>query len=283
MNFISLEIPNIYNGMIYSTNASILVRKHNTNELSYYIENDDDTLELVYRERSSCDGIISGTIVKPYTWEYENPYIILGSKDRNYEDPRIWLFNKKPYISFSQYPNILFSEYNNEIKKMELCIHLTMNNNNEVEKNWGFFEHEGVLCMVYYPNPLIIYEFDYEFNIINKSQELCDVLDTCIHGGSPPVYHPIEKIYYMFVHKSIVEYNYNIWCIAFTKIDNKWKIKGYTEERLNKGNPRLISFVAGAVYDKQKESWILSGGYRDEEIGIWTIEHIYLKSKMIWL
>ena len=67
MNFISLEIPNIYNGMIYSTNASILVRKHNTNELSYYIENDDDTLEVVYRERNGCDGVLCGTIMKPYT------------------------------------------------------------------------------------------------------------------------------------------------------------------------------------------------------------------------
>ena len=113
---------------------------------------------------------------------------------------------------------------------------------------------------------------------------MCNPLGIGICGGSPPVLHPSEKIYYIFVHKTIIQYNYNIWCVAFTKInDKKWKIKGFTQERVNDNDITQISFAEGAVYDKQKESWIISGGYNDHVLGFWTISHEDLKSRMTWL
>jgi len=286
MNFTECALPTIYEGMIYTINAGILVRKHNTDELSYYIENEDDTLEVVYREKNGCDGIISGTVMKPYSWEYETQYTIIVGEEKKYEDPRLWLFNNKAHISFTYYPIILFSEYDNESKTINEFIQLPIGRNHKdgLEKNWGFFTHDEKLCMVYYPNPLIILEFDSLMNIINVSEEMCNPLGAGICGGSPPVLHPTEKIYYIFVHKTIIKNNYNIWCVAFTKVDsNKWLIKGFTEERLNTNDITQISFAEGAVYDKRKESWIVSGGYRDQVIGFWTISHEDLKSRMTWL
>lgn len=237
MDLKNVTVPIIHEGLTNAFNAGILVRKYNTDELSYYIENDDDTLEVVYRECKNTNTLLSvlcGTVIKPYTWEFEKVYPVL-TEEKNYHDPRIWLFQNKPRISFGYYPIILFGEYNNKDKKIESIIHLPIGKNfmNGLEKNWGFFEHDGRLCMVYYPQPLVIFEFDIKDNTIqiaNISQNLCEELGIGVCGGSPPVLHPTENIYYIFVHKTIIQNNYNIWCIAFTKINNKeWRIKGFTK------------------------------------------------------
>jgi len=288
MEFKELQLPTLYDGFIYTINAAVLVRKHNTNELSYYIENEDDTLEVVYRERSICDGVLSGTVIKPYTWEYEQPYLVLGNDEKNFQDPRIWLYKNKPYISFTYYPVVLFGEYNIIDKKLSSIIHLPIGRNfmGGLEKNWGFFEHDGKLCMVYYPSPLVILEMDADnnFSIVNMSEQFCEELGVGVCGGSPPVLHPTENIFYIFVHKTIIKNNYNIWCVAFTKVTpTKWAIKGFTKERLNNNDITQISFAEGAVYDKIKDSWIVSGGYRDQALGFWTISHEDLKSRMTWL
>jgi len=288
MNFEEIKLEPLYTGFKHCLNATILVRKNNTDNLSYYLENDDDMLEVVYRERSGCDGVLSGCTMKPYTWNNTPRYHVLVGEDLKFEDPRLWLYGSKKYISFSYYPMILFGEYN---KNVSSIVHLPIGRNfsNGLEKNWGFFEHEGRLCMVYYPSPLIIIEMimnDKDFQIVNISESMCEELGVGICGGSPPVLYPYgdEKIYYIFVHKTIIQNNYNIWCVAFTETSQgKWKIKGFTKERLNSGDPGQISFVNGAIYDKQKNQWLLSGGYRDQVIGFWSISHAELASKMSWL
>jgi len=110
MDFKNVTVPIIHEGLTNAFNAAILVRKHNTDELSYYIENDDDTLEVVYRECKYTNTLLSvlcGTVIKPYTWEFEKVYSVFTEK-KNYHDPRIWLFQNKPHISFGYYPIILF-------------------------------------------------------------------------------------------------------------------------------------------------------------------------------
>lgn len=289
MNFTELKLPTLHKDMIYTINAAILVRKHNTNTLSYYLENNDDTLEVVYRERNACDGVLSGTVMKAYTWEFTPPYEVLSDEQKNFQDPRLWLYKNEPYISFTHYPIILFGKYNIDFKKLESVIHLPIGRNfmDGLEKNWGFFEHDSKLCMVYYPSPLIIIEMDLlnnAFQILNISQEYCKELGVGVCGGSPPVLHPTENVYYIFVHKTIIQHNYNIWCIAFVKNElNKWVIKGFSEHRLNNNDINQISFSEGAIYDKMKKQWLISGGYRDQALGFWIISHEDLKSRMTWL
>lgn len=288
MKFETLSIKPMHDDMTITINAGILVRKHNTDELSYYLENDDDMLEVVYREKKLCDGVLSGCIMKPYTWAYETTYPVLFGDEKKFEDPRLWLYKNKSHISFTYYPLVLFGEYSMN-KTIDKIIHLPIGNNTTsgLEKNWGFFEHEGRLCMVYYPSPLVIIEMENNIdnlNIVNISETICPQLGIGVCGGSPPILHPHEKIYYIFVHKTIIKDNYNIWCIAFTKTnDNKWNIKGFTKERLNDGNPSVISYVNGSIYDKQKDQWILSGGHNDQVLAFWILPHDELTSKMTWL
>lgn len=286
-NIVNIEL--IYEGTDRAMNAGILVRKHNTNELSYYIENDDDTLETVYREYAGMHSVICGTIIEPYTWKYSKPFEVLTGYHHNFHDPRIWLYNNKPHISFGYYPMVLFGEYDVERKKINSCVHLPIGKNhpNGLEKNWGFFEHDNLLSIVYYPQPLIIVQYNFNTignNLVNVSESVCNELGIGVCGGSPPVLHPTENIYYMFVHKTIIKNNYNIWCVAFTKINDKdWRVKGFTKERINGGNEAEISYAEGAVYDKRNNSWIISGGYRDINLAFWTISHEELTSKMTWV
>jgi hypothetical protein len=259
-------------------NASILVRQNDTDNLSYILNNENDTLEVVFRIANYTDGNIYGCKMKPYTFEHGEVYPIVVTDTIDNEDPRIWLYQGKPYISFTKgVCAIAFGEYDVKgSKKLKDIKFLDYDNNNKGKKhkNWGFFEHNNNLCVVIKPSPLTIKERE-ETYVERGLEEY--------NGGSSPVLHPTEKENYIFVHKP--NRDYNIWCICFKKEEEtkKWKIKGYTKEELNKNPKGDICFVSGAVYDKTKSQWILSGGYNDKYIGFWILKHDYLLSKMTYL
>lgn len=266
-------------------NASILVRKKGTNQLSTFLDHEDDTLEVAFRERIGADGTIYGCEMKPYTWTYSTVYPILVSSDRKFEDPRFWLFQGKPFLSFSHYPSLLFGNYclyKKEVSNV-VCLPLAGNGQGSLQKNWGFFEHQGKLCVVFFPSPLIVFEIQYESsNTLQLSHfsQFQWANQTEFRGGSPPVYLEDEKLYYIFVHKTC---DYNIWAIAFAKDDDgTWRVKQYTKERLNteKNEEDEIHFVSGAIFDRRTQQWILSGGIRDHHCCFWTLPHSELRSKM---
>ena len=156
------------------------------------------------------------------------------------------------------------------------------NNNGKNHKNWGFFQHNNNLCIIIKPSPFTIIESDLSY-VIKNSQTITFDKEVDFNGGSPPVLHPTENIYYIFVHKP--NRSYNIWCMCFYKNDdtNQWVIKGYTKEQLNSNPNNDICFVSGAIYDNIKSQWILSGGFNDKFIGFWILKHDYLLSKMTYL
>ena len=58
MDYTEVIIPTQTTEGGWCFNASFLVRKKGTNKLSYYIESEDDTLEVAFRERIGTDGLI---------------------------------------------------------------------------------------------------------------------------------------------------------------------------------------------------------------------------------
>jgi hypothetical protein len=266
-------------------NASVLVRKKGTNQLSTFLEDDDDTLEVTFRERIGADGLIYGCEMKPYTWTYSKIYPVIVSSDRKFEDPRLWLFQGKPHMSFSHYPSLLFSSYCIYKKEVSdiICLPIAGNGQGSLQKNWGFFEHQGKLCIVFLPSPLIVFEVTYtapQQIELSQVSEFQWAAQTQFRGGSSPVYIEEEDLYYIFIHKTC---DYNIWAIAFRKDqDGKWRVKQYTKERLNtvKNQEDEIHFVSGAIFDKRKQQWILTGGIGDFHCCFWRLPHSELRSKM---
>lgn len=285
MDYIEVIIPTQMPDSLSCFNASFLVRKKGTNKLSYYIESEEDTLEVAFREGIGTDGLIYGCEMIPYTWTYSEIYPIVINAERTYEDPRLWLYNSKAYMTFTKYPSLLFGEYSIYEKKLKNMITLPIAGNGQgsLQKNWGFFETNGHIAFVFLPSPLIIAEIELTtnaFNILNFSEDKW-LGETEFRGGSSPVLNPLDGLYYIFVHRTC---NYNIWAICFQKEnDGKWKVKGYTKEQLNKPAGNLIHFVSSAIYDKLKNQWILSGGIADHHVGIWLLPHDELNKKMTWI
>lgn len=285
MEYTEVIIPTQTPEGVWCFNASFLVRKKGTNKLSYYIESEDDTLEVAFRERIGTDGLIYGCEMIPYTWTYSEIYPIVVNPERTFEDPRFWLFNSKSHMTFSKYPSLLFGEYSVYEKKLKNIITLPFAGNGQgaLQKNWGFFETNGHIAFVFLPSPLIIAEIELTTNTVNMINLSEDkwLDETEFRGGSSPVLNPLNGLYYIFVHKTC---NYNIWAICFQKdTDGKWKVKGYTKEQLNKPAGELIHFVSSAIYDTLKHQWILSGGICDKHVGIWLLPHDELQKKMTWI
>ncbi len=77
---------------------------------------------------------------------------------------------------------------------------------------------------------------------------------------------------------------YDIWAIAFKKDeDGCWRVKSYTPHKINtiKQSENEIHYVSGAVYDRKREQWILSGGIRDQYVSFWTLPHQELLTNMV--
>lgn len=282
---IQLNIPQFSPDDSRHTNASILVRKKDTNSLSTYLTHEDDTLEAVFREKfeefKGYNGIVLRTTVRPYTWEHTEVCSVFDDGRRQSEDPRLWIYKEKNYVSMTHDGSIVFAEYDIENKKLlDLNMVLFGRNGGEgLEKNWGFFEDKTTerLCILYCPSPLVIVEIE-NGNLIKHQVNQWTNIE--FRGGSPPILHQHENVYYTFLHKLC---EYKIWCVSFYKNDEgEWKVKGYTEEALDRNdkNTHPIHFVSGAVYDTMKDRWILSGGFGDISVAFWTILHSDLLKKM---
>lgn len=232
------------------------------------------------------DGAIFGCEMEPYTWKYSDVYPVILNDKRNVEDPRLWLYKSNAYINFNIYPTLHFSPYSVYKKEVSRIMTIPFQGNGEgtLQKNWGFFEYDSAISFIYLPCPLIVLELDItsdSMNLKNLTQDHWNG-DSNYRGGSSPVLNPDDGLYYIFVHKTC---NYNIWAICFQKdqSDKKWKVKGHTVNQLNKAAGDLIHFVSSAVYDTIKKQWILSGGIRDANIGMWCISHSELREKITWI
>jgi hypothetical protein len=269
---------------VWCFNGSMLVR-HSDGHFSNYLESDTEQLEVVFRERIGTDGNIYACRMKPYTWEVSDIRPLFSTPQRIHEDPRIWLYRGQPHLSFTHdHKTLVFSRYIPESNLIPDWFVLPIGGNGSSpmpQKNWGFFQHDNNLGIVYCPGShFTLIELKMEGNALGLAGVSNEPWTSEeFRGGSPPVFW--NGLYYIFVHKMG---NYNIWAIAFGKDeDGKWRVKSYTPERLNteKGYEEEIHFVSGALFDKQRKQWILTGGIRDHHIAIWTLSHEDLLRKMV--
>jgi hypothetical protein len=291
---IEISLPRYQSDSARCFNASALIR-HPDGSLNTYIESNEDILEIAYRQSTGCNGDLIGCRMKPYSWDLSDVYPILVTPSHEFEDPRLWMFNGQAYLSCTQgYGKIVFAPFHcNELNPSSL-ITLFPNINggpgSVVQKNWGFFQHKHLLCIVYIPGndfqvaelckiptlPTEKEEFQHVFISMQKewTQEQ-------FRGGSSPVYIESENRFYIFCHKMC---DYNVWAISFWKDSHgRWTIAHYTPEQLNTqadGN-KEIHFVSGAIFDKLKQQWILTGGVKDKNMGIWILSHEELLRKMV--
>lgn len=289
---IEIHLPAYKSDSARCFNASILVR-HPDGSLTNYIESTDDIFELAYRQSTGCNGDLVGCRMKPYSWEVSDVYPILFTPKHEFEDPRLWLYEGKSYISCTQgYGKVVFARFNfEEINPDSLVTLFPEVNGNPgtlVQKNWGFFHHRELLCFIFVPgvdfqvaelrrNPIVNPDNEDFQSVFVSTQK--NWTTEHYRGGSSPVYIESEKRFYIFCHKMC---KYNVWAISFYKDSHgKWMVLQHTPTHLNTQPNNEIHFVSGAVFDKLNNQWILTGGVRDTLMGIWIIPHDELLRKMV--
>ena len=137
-----------------------------------------------------------------------------------------------------------------------------------LEKNWQFFEHGGVLHVVYSTQPFCVYRAtDWMQRSIEKvscSQwhHNADLVD--LRGSTPPV--RVGDIFFMFAHSP----TYEVYAISFYA--ERLEISAVSKVQLLKLKPKR-PFVCGALYVAEDRAWFLSMGVDDSSIAVYRLEH----------
>ena len=137
-----------------------------------------------------------------------------------------------------------------------------------LEKNWQFFEHSGVLHVVYSTQPFCVYRIT-DLSQRNAEKVACtrwhhNAGITDLRGSTPPV--RVGASCFMFAHSP----TYDLHAIAFSA--ESLEITAVSKVPLLQLQPQR-PFVCGAVYVADSRAWFLSMGVDDVSIAVYRLEH----------
>ena len=213
------------------------------------------------------------------------------------EDPRVMCLNDKLFLTYRKIINPIVRKYLKQIIRIEGIFLDTnfkkigddiilkkLNEKNIKQKNWTFFEKNGLIYIVYNIMPL-------EILIWNPVSDLLESFDTVplilrhwkhpkypnmvLRGGCPPI--EVDGLLYLFVHST----DYMMFCFTLDPIN--FDILHITLKELipNRGNKQDIHFPCGVIYDENETMFYISLGIDDSNLGIFSISKKELDLQMI--
>jgi len=225
----------------------------------------------------------------------ENNIIIFN--DMMNEDPRVLCLKDKLFISYSRIINPIakrFIKLSIKIEGMFLYKNFLKNDNNILtfpklnenklkQKNWTFFEQNGLVFILYNIMPLEIYILNLASDLLKKSEIIPLIFrewkhpkyqDVILRGGSQPI--EVDGILYVFVHST----DYKMFAITIDPI-NFDILQVTIKELINKDNKSEIYFPCGVIYDEKEKLFHVSLGVNDSNLGIFSIYKKELDLQMI--
>ena len=137
-----------------------------------------------------------------------------------------------------------------------------------LEKNWQFFEHGGMLHVVYSTQPFCVYRTtnwtQRSIEKVSCSRWYHNAKFVDLRGSTPPV--RVGDIYFMFAHSP----TYEVYTIAF--LAERFEILAVSKVPLLQLQPKR-AFVCGAVYVAADRTWFLSMGIDDFSIAVYKLDH----------
>ena len=209
------------------------------------------------------------------------------------EDPRFFIYQNRLWMAYSAtkalevitWPHHIYSE-RQAVSMLDKHLQLrgdifpTLGFNSQFqttglkwEKNWGFFERQGRLHVLYTITPnFTIYSFEKsDVTLSHPTLEvsyLASTIDeTILRGGSAPVL--VGGTWHCFVHSAEA---YQIYLVTFQ--DLTLAMTHIVKLPLNMGT----LFPSGALFDMQRDAWIISAGWQDMQILIFHVQHSLLQS-----
>jgi predicted GH43/DUF377 family glycosyl hydrolase len=262
----------------------------------------DLEIYCVYRSTHVRFGTLKSTIhftpINLETFEGDiNKNKIIFENSEN-EDPRVLCINNKLFVSYSRIITPMIRKYikqffikiegtffDTNFEKIDKLINFEkLNSLNITQKNWTFFEQNGLIYILYNVMPLQIYIWNPIYDLLESLDIIPLIFRTWKHpkytnlvlrGGCQPI--KIDDIFYVFAHST----DYAMYC--FTLDSSNFDILKITLEELihNKGNKQDIHFPCGVIYDEVKKIFHVSLGINDSNLAIFTISKDDLDNKMI--
>jgi len=299
----------------YCFNGSIFVKYKIKNEANKYIEvfshkipsdkkYKDLQIHCVYRSTHIRFGSLQSNLhftpinLESYEGSIEDNKILFENSGN--EDPRVLCLNDKLFVSYSRIINPIVQKY---IKQLFIKIEGTFINNNfkkdniktmtfdklncqaVKQKNWTFFEQNGLIYIVYNVMPLEIFIWNPITDLLESSLDILPLVSRnwehpkypklILRGGCQPI--NVDGIYYIFVHST----DYAMYCFTLDPI-NFDTLKITLEEIIpNRGNKLDIHFPCGVIYDENKKLFHVSLGVNDTNLAIFNISKDDLDNKMV--
>lgn len=306
----SLQIINI-NSLVGNCcfNGSLFV-KHNNKYFSQYILKNDIDFQIycVYRSTPTKEDYLNSSLritplnINTMICDISNNITLF--ENMSHEDPRVMCLYDKLFISYSKIIVTLNHRYryrnNNSLsikmqgsfldlnfKEENIITFDNLNNKSSKQKNWTFFVHHELVHILYNIMPLQIFIWNNKNDLIKCDNVLPIISREWVHplysniilrGGCPPI--RIDNIYYVFVHSvdykifclTLDDINFDILQVTKTELlNNKEKEKDEISNNSEIKIDSIIYFPCGVIFDFNNDTFYVSLGVDDINLGILTI------------
>lgn len=282
-------------------NGSIFI-KHNDIFQNYIPKNENIEMYIVYRTTPSREQNLNSSIniisLNSNTFKPNIKDNFKIFENISNEDPRVICLKDTLLISYNKVINqkikYIYSGYKKYVNRLNIQVEgiLISNNNFEknnfitfkelnkksiTQKNWTFFEQNDFTLILYNIMPLEIYICNLKnteniLPIINKEWKHPLDEKLILRGGCPPI--KVNNLYYVFVHSR----DYKIYCLILDPYT--FNILKVSKKEILPNN-KEIHFPCGVIYNENNESFYISLGINDVNLGIFTINIHELDKEMI--
>lgn len=219
-------------------------------------------------------------------------------RDQHFEDPRIAVISGQPWLSYCTFQVLPGQRWsgahqqvailNEEWQPSAVWSPVYGHNSGSLytgtgnEKNWTWFEHDGVAHLVYHLDPMTVVRWngDQVVEEYNENGPCTGWQWGNIRGGSNPV--RIGDEYLLFYHSSTawtpIKRRYHMGALCFeakppfkiTRMTKKPLLSGSQDDPWTEGLP-LVVFPCGAIYSRGK--WVVTLGVNDYCTAMMEIPH----------
>lgn len=286
-------------------NGSIFVKDCVTGQYSFHYKSDQDKVYCVYRStpsRAQCfHSSTHITTLNIKEASADPDYNIRLFYDIPKEDPRVFCAGNKLMITYSHVLNHLSYRHRsirikgrifeslelptNVSKNTDSEIDFNLNDKQRMQKNWTFFQLNGINHILYNIMPL-------EVSLWDASEDLSMHTSICVPIAKRDWQHPfktnlklrgscpvveVDGELYVFVHST----DYEVYCIVLDR--DFFNVVRVTRDPVipNRGNKQDIHFPCGAIFDVRRQVFVLSLGVDDIKLALFEIEKRTLDDMMV--
>lgn len=276
------NFKNFYNPSIvkHNDNFYINIRTSNysmsiiNNNLCYKVYNNNDVVDINKENPVVTKNIICSMNDNSYLLDNFS-FLDFSNFDlfkydftvKGIEDIRLLSYNGDIYfvgnsreVANNNSPKMLLGKYSTKKNKVENLVVLHNYEDNQCQKNWSPFMHEGKLLLFYSFAPLTILEPNLETGECKLYKKgMMDLNYDFLRGGSQGFY--AKGILYFITHEVIYE-NGRIYLHRFVKMNADLSIDKISFPFFMK--KQGIEYVSGAAYDENKNEVLITWGSDDK-------------------